>query len=84
MPVVEKTDTKQQIIEMLDKLSAETLRGVLSYVEFISLDPVSRSLLTCGVDEQPLTEDALALIEEAAKEPRPGVPDEQIRRELGL
>jgi hypothetical protein len=57
---------------------------VLEYVAFVAMDPVSRNLLTCPVDEKPLREDAKALIEEAANEPRPGVPDEQIRHELGL
>jgi hypothetical protein len=84
MPVIETKETKDQIIEKLDKLSPEVLRGVLSYVEFVSMDPVSRSLLTCGVDEEPLREDARELIEDAFNEPRPGVPDEQIRQELGL
>jgi hypothetical protein len=77
-------DTKQQIVEKLDKLPADVLRGVLSYVEFVSMDPVSRSLLGCGVDEERLSDDARELIKDAAREPRPGVQDEQIRQELGL
>ena len=78
------TNTKKQIVEKLDKLPPDVLQGVLSYVEFVSMDPVSRRLLTCGVDEEPLTDGARELIEEAASEPRPGVSDEQIRQELGL
>jgi hypothetical protein len=88
MPVVDRTkqgkDTRDQIIEKLDHLSPDLLLGVLSYVEFVSMDPVSRSLLTCAVDRQPLRDDARELIEEAFHEPRPGVADEQIRKELGL
>jgi hypothetical protein len=83
MPVVE-TDTKQQIIEGLDNLSPEALRGVLSYVKFVSLGPVARSLLACPVDDEPLRDDALSLIADALSEPRPGIPDEQIRQDLGL
>ena len=83
MPVIE-TDTKQQIIEKLDKLPPDVLRGVLSDVEFVSMDAVSRRLLACPMDDEPLREDALALIEDALSEPRPGIPDEQIRQELGL
>ena len=88
MPVIDRTkeekDTRGQIIEKLDHLSPELLLGVLSYVEFVSMDPVSRSLLTCSVDLQPLRDDAREVIEEAFNEPRPGVSDEQIRQELGL
>jgi len=82
MHVIE--DTKQQIIEKLNDVPADKLRSVLEYVAFVAMDQVSRSLLTCPVDDIPLREDAKALIEEAASEPRPGIPDEQIRRELGL
>lgn len=84
MPVSEQKDTKQQIVEKLDKLPPDVLRGVLSYVEFVSMDPVSRSLLACGVDEEPLSDEARKLIEDAANELRPGLSDEQIRQELGL
>jgi hypothetical protein len=48
------------------------------------MDDVSRSLLTCPVEEEPLRDDALAMIQDAFDEPRPGVPDEQVRQELGL
>lgn len=88
MPVIDNKEqlkvTKDQIIEKLDQLSPELLLGVLSYVEFVSMDPVSRSLLICAVDREPLRDDARKLIEEAFHEPRPGVADEQIRQELGL
>jgi hypothetical protein len=82
MAVIE--DTKQQIIEKLNDVPADKLHSVLDYVAFIAMDPVSRSLLTCPVDESPLRDDARQLIEEAFNEDRPGVPDEQIRQELGL
>jgi hypothetical protein len=84
MAVIEQNDTKQQIVAKLDKLPPDVLRGVLSYVEFVSMDRVSRSLLACGVDEEPLSDGARELIEDAANEARPGIADEQIRQELGL
>jgi hypothetical protein len=77
-------DTKQRIIERLNDVPPDKLRGVLEYVAFVAMDPVSRSLLTCPVDEEVLQDDAKELIEEAFNEPRPGIPDEQVRRELGL
>jgi hypothetical protein len=82
MPVIE--DTKQQIIEKLNDMPDEKLRSILDYVAFIAMDPVSRSLHGCAVDSEPLRDDALALIEGAMNEPRPGVSDEQVRQELGL
>ena len=82
MQVIE--DTKQRIIDRLNDVPAEKLSSVLDYVTFVAMDPVSRSLLNCPVDEKPLRDGARTLIEAAASEPRPGIPDEQIRRELGL
>jgi sulfur carrier protein len=77
-------DTKQQIIERLNDVPADKLHSVLEYVAFVAMDPVARSLLACHVDEEPLRDDALEVIHEALNEPRPGIPDEQIRQELGL
>jgi hypothetical protein len=68
----------------LNDVPAEKLASVLEYVAFVAMDPVSRSLLTCPVEDEPLRDDALALIQDAFDEPRPGVPDEQVRQELGL
>jgi len=82
MTVIE--DTKQQIIERLDLVPAEKLGSVLDFVQFSAMDPVSRSLSTCLVEDEPLRDDARQLIEEAFNETRPGIPDEQIRQELGL
>ncbi len=82
MPMVK--DAKQQIIERLNDVPADKLGSVLEYVAFVAMDPVSRSLLTCSVDEEVLQDDAKELIEEAFNEPRPDIPDDQIRRELGL
>lgn len=84
MAVIEENDTKRQIMEKLDRLPPDVLRGVLTYVQFLSMDSVSRSLLTCDVDEEPLREDALGDIENSLKDPRPRISDEQMSEELGL
>ena len=84
MQTVEVSETKQQIIERLDSLSPEALRALLDYVRFISLDPASRSLLAIPYDDAPLSETGKALIQEELDDPRPGISDEDFRKELGL
>ena len=84
MATIEAKDTKQQIMEKLDELPVETLRGILTYVQFVSMDPVSRSLLTCGVEDEQLREGQLNLVEESLNDPSPRISNEQMRKELGL
>jgi hypothetical protein len=80
MPVVE-TDTKQQIVEGLDKVPAEKLRSVLEYVKFVSLDEDKREWL---LEPDHLTDGERELVQEALQDPRPDVPHSEIRKMLGM
>ena len=75
--MTEIAEAKQQIIEMLDSLPPEALRSLLDYLEFLS----ARSLED---QEEELSENGRALLQEALDNPRPGISNEEFRKELGL
>jgi hypothetical protein len=80
MPVVE-TDTKQQIVEELDKVPAEKLRSVLEYVKFVSLAEGSRDRL---LEPDYVTDRERELIQEALDDPEPDVAHSEVRKMLGM
>ena len=71
-------DTKQQIIEKLNDVPADKLTSVLDFVRFVSIDE------GWSLDTSPLTERELELIEEARNDPRPDIPDSEVRKMLGM
>jgi hypothetical protein len=71
-------DTKQQIIEKLNDVPADKLRSVLDFVKFVSLDE------GWSLDPSPLTERERELIQEARDDPRPDVPDSEVRKMLEM
>lgn len=81
---MEEETTKQRIIERLETLSPDDLRALLNYAQFLSLDPVSRSMLSAPFEDEPLSERARELIREAIDQPKPSISDDELRRELGL
>jgi hypothetical protein len=81
MPVVEQNETKQQIIERLNAVPAEKLRSVLDYVKFMSLDDGSKAWL---LEPDHLTDRERELVQEALDDPRPDVPDSEVREMLGM
>jgi hypothetical protein len=79
MPVVE--DTKQQIIEKLNDVPPDRLRSVLEYVAFIAMDDERKEWL---LEPDHLTEREREAIQEALDDPRPDVPDSEVRKMLGM
>jgi hypothetical protein len=79
MAVIE--DTKQQIIEKLNDVPAEKLRSVLEYVAFVAMDEDRREWL---LEPDRLTERERELVQEALDDPRPDVPDSEVRKMLGM
>ena len=75
MTVIE--DTKQQIIERLDSVPVEKLGSILDFVQFLSLHP------DWSLDASPQTERERELVQEALDDPRPDVPDSEVRKILG-
>ena len=78
MAVIDQNDTKQQIIERLDSVPAEKLGGILDYVQSLSLDQ------DWSLDPSALTDRERELIQEALDDPRPAVPDSEVRKMLGM
>ena len=81
MAVIERNETKRQIIERLDDVPAEKLRSVLEYVAFISMDEDRKEWL---LEPDHLTERERELVQEALDDPRPDVPDSEVRKMLGM
>jgi hypothetical protein len=77
MPVIE--DTKQQIIEKLNDVPADKLGSVLDFVRFVSL---GEDCTEWSLEPGPLTERERELAQEALDDPRPDVPDSDVRKML--
>jgi hypothetical protein len=78
--------TKQQLHEAIDRLPDSRLPAALHYLLYLGADPVTLSLLTAPIDEEPYTEeeqraDAEAL---AGLERGEGIPHQDVLKEFGL
>jgi hypothetical protein len=71
-------NSKQRIIERLEDVPEEKLGSMLDYVEFLSAQHYG------WLDPSPLTERELELVQEALDDPRPDVPDSEVRKMLGM
>lgn len=77
---------KQHAHELIERLEASQVVTAVRFLEFMMLDPVSRSLATAPVDDEPLTEEeeqALNASKEWFKHNQ-GIPHEEILAEFGL
>jgi hypothetical protein len=77
MQVIE--DTKQRIIERLTCRRIK-LRSVLEYVAFVAMDEDKKEWL---LEPDHLTDRERALVQEALDDPRPDVPDSEVRKMWG-
>jgi hypothetical protein len=77
---------KQHAHELIERLEASQVVTAVRFLEFMMLDPVSRSLATAPVDDEPLTEEeeqALNASKEWFKHNQ-GIPHKEILAEFGL
>lgn len=77
---------KQHAHELIERLEDSQVVTAVRFLEFMMLDPVSRSLATAPVDDEPLTEEeeqALNVSKEWFKHNQ-GIPHEEILAEFGL
>lgn len=82
---MQATADKQHAHELIERLEDSQVVTAVRFLEFMMLDPVSRSLATAAVDE-PLTEEeeqALSASKEWFKHHQ-GIPHEEILAEFGL
>src|SRR5947209_1719875 len=77
---------KQHAHELIDRLKPSQLVTALRFLEFMMLDPVSRSLATAPIDNEPLTEEEQQSLNSSEKwfEHNQGIAHEEILAEFGL
>lgn len=79
------SDTRQHVHQLIDQLDTDQLAAVGQLLD-VMVDPLARSLADAPVDDEPVTaEDAAAIEEGCASLARgEGIPHEEILREFGL
>ncbi len=78
---------KQELHDLVDRLSDEDLAEALAYVRWLISDAASHDpLAAVPIDDEPETEEERAAVERALEQLQTGdvVPHTQVRRELGL
>ena len=85
---MEAVSDKHHAHELIERLPVSQIDTVVRFLEFMLLDPVSRSIATAPVNDEPLTaeeEQALARAD-AWLEQRGGcgIPHEEVLAEFGL
>lgn len=78
-------DTKERAYELIDRLPATQLSAVVSLLEAI-LDPVSRAIANAPTEEEELTVEAAAALDQARDwlKHNQGLPHEHVLAELGI
>ena len=77
---------KQHAHELIDRLEDSQVVTAVRFLEFMMLDPVTRSLATAPIDDEPLSEEeeqALSASKEWFRHNQ-GIPHEEILAEFGL
>jgi hypothetical protein len=83
---METGDNKKHAHALIERLDDSEIAAAVRFLEFLTLDPVSRSLATAPVEDLPLTgeeEQALRSSREWFKQNR-GIPHDEILAEFGL
>jgi hypothetical protein len=79
---------KQLAHELIERLEGSQLPTAVRFLEFMLLDPVSRSIATAPADTEPLTEEAEQALDRAdtwlKQNGGKGIPHEEILAEFGL
>jgi len=77
---------KQQAHTLIERLDSKQISTAVRFLEFMLLDPLARSLTTAPIDDEPVSpEEAAALDQARASLDRgEGIPHEEILREFGL
>ena len=81
------TNGKEQAHELIERLDSSQVSAVVTLIQFMLLDPVSRALASAPADDEPETPEELRAVEEArAYFARQGksISHEEVLREFGL
>lgn len=80
--------TRLRLKELIDELPEGDLHAVKRYIQFLHYldDPVAVSLAEAPLDDEPLTDEDIAALEEAREDIKAGrlIPAEELYREIGL
>lgn len=80
--------TRLRLKELIDELPEGDLHAVKRYIQFLHYldDPVAVSLVEAPLDDEPLTDEDIAALEEAREEMKAGklTSHDEVMRELGL
>ena len=80
--------TRLRLKELIDELPEGDLHAVKRYIQFLHYldDPVAVSLAEAPLDDEPLTDEDIAALEEAEEDIKAGrlIPAEELYREIGL
>lgn len=77
---------KQRAHELIDQLKPAQVSAVLPLLQFMLLDAASRSLAGAAVEEEPVSPEEAAALDEARRslDQGKGIAHEEILREFGL
>lgn len=77
---------RQHAHELIDKLDSAQVSAVVPLLQFMLLDPLSRSLAAAPVEEQPIPPEEAAALDQAraSLDRSQGISHEDILREFGL
>jgi len=84
----EPLDEIRQAHQLIDRLEPGQLRALISLVQFMLLDPVSRALASAPLDDEDETEDERRAVAESKewfeKQNGQGIPHKEVLAEFGL
>ena len=83
MPEAPLKHIRQELHWLLDRIPESDVSTACKFLRSL-VDPIAVSLLNAPYDDEPETEDERAAVEVARREPGPGTPHEDVRREFGL
>ena len=78
---------KEQAHELIERLDSSQVSAVVTLIQFMLLDPVSRALASAPDDDEPETPEEFRAVEEARgffERESKGIPHEEVLREFGL
>jgi hypothetical protein len=82
----EPETTRRQLHELIEKLPDAELRPALRLMQYLLLDPVTRSVLMAPPDDEPITKEDEVALAEARNEIVEGklTSHEEVLKEFGL
>ncbi len=79
-------DVKEQAHQLIDRLEPGQVSALVSLLQFMLLDPVSRAIASAPLDDEPETEEERRAVAEAKEwfQHHPGIPFEEVLADFGL